>query len=457
MIHEWKLDETPGASSAIDSVTGTSSTLGGSSNWTAAKLNNGFKTTGSNVGFVNAGNVDVAGSFSLSFWVKPEDVTLDWRNMVSKHDGAAGSKAFWVGQNQTDGTLRFGMYFDGTNESQLDTSSPVISNNAWSFVTATWNESTKAQSIYVDGVLRASATRAGQSFATPRASNLLFNTNSTSLSQGPGTGSWARFGGTLDDVALWDSAMTTGEIKALYNTASTPGLANFDAQTFAAVRQAYLTNFPAQVGNVRWTHATGLTAGEGAVQQRPNGYVMQLDAAGAGVTALSTVGLSFDPAHANLATPNAPGGAPAIQLAPDGSASEIDPLTSNSSIGSADVRPDTALSGDVVVMLWLQDTSGADDRAALRNELAGAGGTVYTVLDASSPLWSQLSSQYAGFDTLIRFNSASLVGAVNWDFATHTDVVVDQIAVRNVVVPEPTSIMTAGVVASATTLIRRRR
>ena len=55
-------------------------------------------------------------------------------------------------------------------------------------------------------------------FATARSSNLLFNTNSTSLSQGPGTGSWARFPGTLDDVALWDDAMTFGEAKALYNT-----------------------------------------------------------------------------------------------------------------------------------------------------------------------------------------------------------------------------------------------
>jgi hypothetical protein len=463
LVHEWKLDEPAGATSAVDTITSSIAGVGGTSSWTSAKLNNGFKTTGGSVGFVNAGNVGVDGSFSLSFWVKPEDVSLDWRNMVSKHDTA--SKSFWLGQNQTDGTLRFGLYFDGTNESPLDTSVPVVGNNNWSFVTATWNEATKLQSIYVDGALRASATRAGQSFTTPRSSNLLFNTNSTSLSSGAGTGSWARFGGTLDDVALWDNALTSGEIKAMYNTASTPGLlANYDAQSFAALRQAYLTNFPAQVGNMRWTRATGLTAGEGAVLARPNGYVMQLNAAGVGVTALSTVSLSFDPEHTNIADTTSasenPGGSgadlPAVHVFGNGS-SEIDGLTSNASIGSADIRPDGAVSGDVLVMLWLQDTSGADDRATLRTELSGAGGSLYSVLDSSSPLWTELAPQYAGFDTLLRFDNASPVGAFNWDFATHTDVVVDQLAVRNVNVPEPSALLWVGVVTLVTTMSRRHR
>ncbi|MGH7177961.1 MAG: LamG domain-containing protein, partial [Tepidisphaeraceae bacterium] len=179
LVHEWKLNESAGTT-ASDSVAITNAALGGSSAWVGAKQGNGFKTTGSTLGYVNAGNVPLTGSFSISFWVKPEDVTLDWRNMVSKHDGASGARSFWIGQKDTSGLMRFGMYFDGSNETALDTTLPVIATNAWSLVTATWNEATKVQSLYVDGVLRASATRTGQTFNTSRASNLLFSTNSTS-------------------------------------------------------------------------------------------------------------------------------------------------------------------------------------------------------------------------------------------------------------------------------------
>src|SRR3954469_7043915 len=138
ILHEWKLDETTG-SFALDSVTSTNSTIGGTSNWTSGKINNAFKTTGSTLGYVNAGNVAVSSSFSLSFWVKPEDVSLDWRNMVSKHDGAASTRDFWIGQGQTDGSLRFGLYYDGTSETSLDTGPGVISSNTWQLITATWD------------------------------------------------------------------------------------------------------------------------------------------------------------------------------------------------------------------------------------------------------------------------------------------------------------------------------
>jgi hypothetical protein len=451
LLHEWKLDEAAGAT-ATDTIGAVGGGLGGLSSWTSGKINNAFTTTGSTLGYVNAGNVPLAGSFSLSFWVKPEDVSLDWRNMISKHDGAAGNKSFWIGQNAIDGSLRFSMYFDGSTEMAVDTPAATISSGQWAFVTATWNEATKVQSVYVNGVLGGSITRsAGTSFAVSRSSNLLFNTNSTNAVAGQGTGSWARFAGTIDDVSLWNAPLVAGEIKALNATQAIAGLSNFDAQSFNSLVNAYETNFTSNIGNTRWTRATGLNIGTGAAQTYANGYAMQFDSAGVGVTSLSTISLSFDAQRQNLAdTTNAsdnPGAngadAPAIDL----NSHEIDGLISNSSIGSADIRPDAVLTGKAFVMLWLQDTQGADDRATLRTELAGAGGSTYTLLNANDPQWQQFSLNYSGFDTLIRFENASLVGAVNWDFATHTDVVVDRIAVS--AVPEPSCgiVMICGLLA----------
>lgn len=455
LLHEWKLDENVGAT-ATDAIGAIAGGIGGTSSWVSGKINNGFKTTGSTLGYVNAGNVPLAGSFSLSFWVKPEDVSLDWRNMISKHDGAAGAKSFFVGQSQNDGALRFSLYFDGSNSVSIDTPAATVASGSWAFVTATWNEATKVQSLYVDGVIRASATQAGKSFSVSRASNLLFNTNSTNSVAGLGTGSWARFPGTVDDIALWNAPLSAGQIKAMNATSATAGLTNFDAQSFSSLVRAYDTNFASNIGNTRWTRATGLNLGVGAAQKYSNGYAMQFDAAGAGVTSLSTISLSFDPQHTNLAdTTNAtenPGanGAdePAIYLP----SHEIDGLIANSSIGSADIRPGT-MNGDVFVMLWLQDTAGADDRAALRSELIGAGGSVYSLIDSSDPQWTQLASIYSGFDTLVRFEDATQVGAINWDFATHTDIVVDRLAVS--AVPEPSAAM--AMVGFAAIVLRRRR
>ena len=85
-----------------------------------------------------------------------------------------------------------------------------------------------------------------------------------------------------------------------------------------------------------------MNLGEGIAQRRGNGDAIQLDSGGAGVTALSTVSLSFDPISTNLAdttnnteNPRARADEPAIHIFGNG-ASEIDGLTSNSSIGSAD-------------------------------------------------------------------------------------------------------------------------
>ncbi|MGH7177936.1 MAG: hypothetical protein ACREJC_11190, partial [Tepidisphaeraceae bacterium] len=252
----------------------------------------------------------------------------------------------------------------------------------------------------------------------------------------------------------------SGKIAAMHIAAGVSGVDGYDAQAFNGLFYAYDTNWTVEIGSRRWKRATGMTLGEGGVAALPNGNAVQFDAAGAGVTSISTISLSFDPQNPNLADTTSasenPGGTgsddPAVNLL----SGEIDGLTSNSSIGSADLRPQHAVAGDVMVMLWLSDTTGTDDRATLRTELSAAGGALYEILNSSDPQWTMLSAQYAGFDTLVRFADPSLVGSFNWDFATHTDVVVDQLAVFSTSVPEPTlGALTLGV--GCVTMLRRRK
>lgn len=426
LTHHWKLDETSGTT-AFDSIGAANGALGGASAWSAGKVGNGFKTTGFNLGYVNSGNVPITGSFALSFWVKPEDVSLDWRNMVSKHD-IDGQQTFWVGQHSLDGRMRFGMYFDGTNETPLDTPAAVISSGQWAHVTAMWNETTKSQSLYVNGQLAVSATQTGKSNLFPRSSNLLFNTNSTSTSSTVGVGSWARFPGTLDDVALWDRTLPAGKIKAMVSTEAIPTLAGYNAADYSRLFDAYDTNFPVTIGTRRWKHATGLALGEGNAAERPNGHAIQMDSIGGGITALSTISVTADPVHA---------------------------IGLNDSIGSGSFPMQLAI-GDVFAMLWTRDTVGADDRAALRSELDAVSGAAFDVIGSTDPLFAQFALSNPGFDTLIRFNQAGVVGHLNWDFASHADIRVEQFAVVTTgVIPEPASSLVVGIACVA--VARRRR
>jgi len=451
LLNHWSLDQTAGFT-APDSKGGLAGSVGGTSAWAGGKIANGFKTTGNALGYINNGNVNFTGSFALSFWVNPENVALDWRNMLSKHDGADGQKAFWIGQKDTDGAMRFGMYFDGAAETTLDTSSALIGSGQWSFITAGWNEKTKTQSLFVNGNLAASAVRTGKSFLNPRSSNFLFSTNNTSSSNVVGVGSWARFPGTLDDVAVWDSLPDAGRLKAIYNAPTVAGLPAYNAADFEQLHFAADTNFSVEVGDKRWKRATGLALGEGNIAQQPNGHAMQFNAAGVGVTSLSTVSLTADPINANLATANQINIATGLPL----TISEIDGLTSNESIGSANFRPYQIDQGDIYVMLWLTDTTGTDDRATLRAELDAVSGAGYDLLNMADAQWSELSTNHAGFDTLIRFNQIEIGGAFNWDFAAHTDVRLDQVAVvtTGAPVPEPA---TAGLLAIGAAMLRRRK
>ena len=169
-------------------------------------------------------------------------------------------------------------------------------------------------------------------------------------------------------------------------------------------------------------------------------------------TAVSSILLAdTDPGKANLAT----GGQVTVVGSQGGYQSEIDPLTSNENEGQVAIVDiiDDAGSGPVWVMLDLVGPGAEIDD--LLADLDADGGTVYDIVPATDPFYIYLSGLYGGFfNALVRFSDAGGGLDANyfaWDFAAHTNVVVNAIAV----VPEPA---TLGVLAlGAVGLLGRRR
>ena len=94
------------------------------------------------------------------------------------------------------------------------------------------------------------------------------------------------FNGWIDDVAIWNVALTAGEIKGLYDVGMSTNLF-YTADTFDLLKQRHdAATGSTVIGSLEWTYATGLS-GSAGLTTGPGGYTLVLDAVnGTGLTAI---------------------------------------------------------------------------------------------------------------------------------------------------------------------------
>ena len=146
-----------------------------------------------------------SGMITISFWAKPVDIAGDWKGMLAKWEEPAGAhdtKTFWVGQHSTDGQINFSFY-PGNSEQRV-VSSPVLANGMWTHIVCTHDGS--ALRLYVNGALNATAD-IGAGWVE-RNGDLL-------MGYVP-TGGANYFGGTIDDVRVYNYAVSDEEAAMLY-------------------------------------------------------------------------------------------------------------------------------------------------------------------------------------------------------------------------------------------------
>jgi hypothetical protein len=147
-------------------------------------------------------------AFTLSAWVKYTSGTLaGYPQILSKRHSNTGYQ-FNIDNN---GRLLFGV--DATS---FVTSSSVITAGTWNHVAVTWTSGTGAVAFYLNGA--ADGTGTGKTSMTS-------NTGALEIGHNPNFTNW--YAGLMDEVAVFNSALSSSNISAIYNSGVPTDLSSY--------------------------------------------------------------------------------------------------------------------------------------------------------------------------------------------------------------------------------------
>ena len=179
--------------------------------------NHSFSFDGIN-DYIDVGNpteLQLTGAFSVSLWMKT-NITGS-RVFVSKDNNASNPRGFNVGMEDTypggyfnlsDGTTVYGAYITTSTPNYVN-----IRNNNWHHIVGVYTPSTSV-ALFIDGNLIESNT-------TNIPASVNFVNDNLNIGRKPQSGGIKYYQGELDEVAIWNTALTSTQVAEIYNATST--------------------------------------------------------------------------------------------------------------------------------------------------------------------------------------------------------------------------------------------
>ena len=201
LIVHWKFDEASGTSAADSSGHGYTGTLVNGPVWTTGKDAGALNFDGTNdmVNLTSNSNLKIAGDITIAFWMNKTSEATDWQRLVGK---GATIRNYGVWEESGAGKRILFQQYNSAGSSVLDLYSVANIQLATWYHVACVVSGTNAY-IYINGVLNASGTRSG-----------VPGTSDDPLTVGYGN-IHTYFPGLLDDIRIYDRALSAIEISAL--------------------------------------------------------------------------------------------------------------------------------------------------------------------------------------------------------------------------------------------------
>jgi hypothetical protein len=145
-------------------------------------------------------------SFTLALWAKSDGGAGAWNSPVtSRHDLNPDSQGYLIYDNNPDGVWTF-WSGNGTVDGNWQTlNGPAVTLGAWEHVAITYDDVAEVKKLYVNGELAVEAN------------DSVFPNDTTPFNIGAGqdhgNGFW--FSGDLDDIGLWNRALSQDEIQGV--------------------------------------------------------------------------------------------------------------------------------------------------------------------------------------------------------------------------------------------------
>lgn len=216
LVGRWKLNESSGTTAydATGSYNGTLTNMAPASDWVAGKFGNALDFDGSNDYVQTTASIKSQSNYTVAAWVKLRDVANPQIILWQGDSTANGYGDASTSEMHVQFASNMVGVFLGANSASADSflaEHELNDTTSWYHVAAVFKNLTTSPAVdfYVDGVLRATDTG-----STTEASSASWDTNFRMARPGA---QQRMFNGQLDDVYLYNSALTAQQVLDLYH------------------------------------------------------------------------------------------------------------------------------------------------------------------------------------------------------------------------------------------------
>ncbi len=184
-----------------------------------------FDGSGSHVEIADNATMDPPSAISISFWMNPDTVTNGYQHVVFKQGPVVTSYGVWLANDH--------IYMeDNDNSIRSLTSNATVTAGAWHYITVTYDGAT--QKLYIDGALDNSQSLPGIT--------LSYMNSPVKI----GAGDYNNpFAGYIDDLRIYNRALTDPEIADLASGGCGPGVTSNIVSPASASSSGSTTPIPA--------------------------------------------------------------------------------------------------------------------------------------------------------------------------------------------------------------------